>query len=151
MLSHFSSMNHDAKFRVMILDPNSDAARDNAQRIEAEGHEVVIVQTAAAALMQLETKPFDVLFCELFYPEQDGFEVCKSIAKVLENKAMPVPMMALTHTQNPEHIRLSYQSGAVNFVSKPLTLPKLHAAMSLLHHKQKKKPYFLPLRKQNPT
>lgn len=75
------------------------------------------------ALELLEGPPPDLVLLDVDMPGVDGFEVCRRIRQRWDAAALPVIMV--TGMDDLDSINRAYESGASDFVSKPINWPIL--------------------------
>ncbi len=56
--------------------------------LEKAGHHVSVAENGASALLQFQTRPFDLVFMDVQKPERDGFE---ATAAIREFERAPIP------------------------------------------------------------
>ncbi len=84
-------------------------------------HELVSVPSGFEALAQLEEREFAVVLLDLQMPVMDGVETATRIREVGHAHGQTVPIIFLTATEaNVPRVLHAYQSGAVDFIQKPL-------------------------------
>jgi two-component system, response regulator len=85
----------------------------------AFGDDVVVEEagTGETALERLEDRPLpDLVLLDLNLPGLGGLEVLREVRRNDQTRSLPV--VVLTSSQDPDHIRAAYESGANSFVSK---------------------------------
>lgn len=87
--------------------------------LEPEGYSIVAVNSGAQALEQLEAgHGFSLALLDIMMPGMSGFEVCQTLRRSFSLVELPVLM--LTAAILPEDIAAAFQSGANDFLYKPL-------------------------------
>lgn len=111
------------------------AAEDEPQMREmlrdyftAKGFEVTACRDGESALAALGEKEFDIIFLDIMMPRLDGLSVCRAV-----RRKNAVPIIFLTARSGEENELLGYGFGADDYVTKPFSLPVLHAkALALI-------------------
>ncbi len=121
-------MNPAAPLILVIEDET--AIRDNLRRfLMLEGYSVL---TAANGVLGLEavrqTKPALVL-CDVMMPEMTGFEVLENMRK--DPAFASTPVIFLTASAERESITQGLELGALDYVTKPFSLPDLASLIRL--------------------
>lgn len=94
----------------------------------AKNFEVTTCRDGEEALAKLEEREFDIVFLDIMMPKLDGLSVCRALRR--EN---PVPVIFLTARSGEENELLGYGFGGDDYVTKPFSLPVLHAkALALI-------------------
>ncbi len=91
----------------------------------AEHHDVDVVDTGEAALLQLsnDNTHIDLVILDVMLPGVDGFHVVAELRRA----GQFVPVLMLTARGRPEDVLLGFQSGADDYLPKPFELPILMA------------------------
>jgi signal transduction histidine kinase len=90
------------------------------------GNEEYIVATAQdgkTAIRKAKSTQFDIILLDVMMPEMDGFEVCNILKSYPATKNVPV--IFLTALNDPKNIKRAFQSGAVDYISKPFAKEEL--------------------------
>lgn len=94
----------------------------------AKNFDVTTCRDGEEALAKLEEREFDIVFLDIMMPKLDGLSVCRALRR--EN---PVPVIFLTARSGEENELLGYGFGGDDYVTKPFSLPVLHAkALALI-------------------
>ena len=100
---------------VLIVDDNRDAADSLAQLVSLFGHHVEIVHGGVEALASIESRPPDVVLCDIGMPGMDGYEVARRIREA----GVPMRLVAVTGYAQPEDLRQAAAAGFDEHVAKP--------------------------------
>ena len=105
----------------MVEDEESIASLVRAY-LERDGHRVVWVGTAAAALTALDREPVQLVVLDIGLPDRDGFDVCRQI-----RARFSVPIIMLTaRDEEPDRVA-AFEVGADDYVAKPFSPRELAA------------------------
>lgn len=88
--------------------------------IEIEG-----ANDGASALAFIAKRKPDLILMDVSMPLMDGFEVCKILKE--NEKFADIPIIFLTAKIQKEDIVRGFESGAVDYISKPFNLSELHS------------------------
>ncbi|GEM_PF-539257 len=109
--------------RVLVVE-DQPLDRDLIRRVlERAGHEVIAVESAAAALQQLEKQVPEVILCDVSMPGMDGLEFCRTVKQRLGDEFVPV--LFVTALTRPEHLVAGYEAGAEDYIEKPFDFDEL--------------------------
>jgi signal transduction histidine kinase/CheY-like chemotaxis protein len=93
------------------------------------GHSVDIASNGADAIAAVRSKPYDIVFMDIFMPGMSGQEATRHIRE-LPGIAGRVPVVALTANTAPEDEVLFLSAGMNGVLGKPVSLPELQAALT---------------------
>jgi signal transduction histidine kinase/ActR/RegA family two-component response regulator len=93
------------------------------------GHEPTLVDNGRAALERAGQGGWDLVLMDMQMPELDGLAATRAI-RALPGAAGQVPIVAMTANARPEDRQACLDAGMDDYVSKPIHLPDLQAALS---------------------
>src|SRR5579864_2722803 len=100
--------------------------------IVRDGKEAVDYLAGAEPYTDRVKHPFPkLLLLDLKMPRMDGFEVLSAVRQRLGFTRLPV--IVLTHSDNPADIRRAYELGATSYFQKPDSLEGLDEMIHVLH------------------
>jgi CheY-like chemotaxis protein len=112
-----------ARARVYVVDDDAD----NCQCVQLVMQEQMIQtsgsQDSSAALLELASENFDLIFLDINMPHMDGFELCERIRTLSNHEKTPV--VFLTGLATAEKRAQSLSSGGSDFLAKPFNLHEL--------------------------
>ena len=121
--------------RILIVEDEQHIADGLRFNLVAEQHDVDVVETGEAALVQLADHPsrFELVILDVMLPGIDGFGVVAGLRRV----GQFVPVLILTARGRPEDVLRGFESGADDYLAKPFELPILMARVqSLLRRRE---------------
>lgn len=102
--------------------------------LSAIGSKFVDAHNPTEAFQVLARQRVDLVICDMFLPEQNGFEFCRQLKSNRNTHLLPVLM--LTSVQGTEHEVEGFQSGADEYLQQPAHPSILRARVqSMLRHK----------------
>jgi diguanylate cyclase (GGDEF)-like protein len=104
--------------RLLIVDDDLVVRTLAAESLKAAGFEVSEAGDGPSGLAQIEQCRPDLLLLDLIMPGMDGYEVCRALRERPDLARMPVIM--LTGLQDSASIERAYESGATDFITKPI-------------------------------
>jgi putative two-component system response regulator len=121
--------------KILIVDDESGARAALEFLLRREGFEVRDAADGPTAIQECATFRPDLILLDIMMPGMDGFEVCRHIKATPETRLTPVVLITgLTATEDRI---MGINSGADDFLSKPIDLNELLArTRSLLRLKQ---------------
>jgi CheY-like chemotaxis protein len=117
-------MTHDAHPTILVVDDNQDNAEIIRQYLEAHGYPIAVAYDGEEALAQFETVRPSVVLLDVMMPGRDGWEVCRVMKQhpVLGSSVRVIMVTALGEWSDK---RQALQTGADDYVEKPVDLPQL--------------------------
>jgi CheY-like chemotaxis protein len=115
-------------FRRALKSAQIDASLD----VVHDGQEAVNYLAGTDGYGDRDKHPFPkLLLLDLRMPRMDGFEVLSAIRQRLGFTRLPV--IVLTHSDNPADVRRAYELGATSYFRKPDSLEGLDEMIHVLH------------------
>src|SRR5580698_529879 len=109
----------------MIVDDNPANLKLLEDMLLRQGHEVRSFPLGRLALAAAMKNPPNLILLDINMPEMNGYEVCERLRSTEELSGIPVIFLsALNETQ--DKVR-AFQSGAVDYISKPFQFEEVHA------------------------
>jgi DNA-binding response OmpR family regulator len=109
----------DAQLREIITD----------YLVEKSGR-IINIDTAKAGkegLLKSSEQEYDLLLLDVALPELDGFTICREVRQKSD-----VPIIFITARHQEKDRLYGYQLGCDDYISKPFSLPELHAKIIAL-------------------
>jgi len=110
----------EAKPLALVVDDVADVTDMLSVFLSHAGYEVVVADSAAAALAAARTMQFDVIVSDIGMPEMNGYELARAL------RAMPgyhlVPMIAVTGFSMYNDRGRALESGFNAHLTKPIDL-----------------------------
>jgi len=109
--------------RILIVEDEQHLADGLRFNLEAERHEVVIVDNGEEALARLDADPtrYDLVILDVMLPGIDGF----AVVAALRAQRRFVPVLMLTARGRSEDVLRGFEAGADDYLPKPFELPIL--------------------------
>jgi diguanylate cyclase (GGDEF)-like protein len=107
-----------ARANLLLVDDDTLLRRMTAKTLSHVGFKVSEAADGTRALARFAEQPSDLVLLDLEMPGLGGHEVCAGIRALPFGAA--VPILILTGRDDTESIELAYQSGATDFITKPI-------------------------------
>ncbi|WP_224982394.1 hybrid sensor histidine kinase/response regulator [Geomonas agri] len=105
------------RHHILIVDDSPTQAKLLEQMLAEQGYRVRTARNGSDALEVIRSGSPDLVISDILMPEMDGFELCRRVRQ-LHDKAQ-LPIILLTHLNDPADVLHSLEVGADYFVSKP--------------------------------
>jgi two-component system sensor histidine kinase/response regulator len=113
---------------IMIVDDNPANLKLLEDMLLQQGHEVRSFPLGRLALASALKSPPALILLDINMPEMNGYEVCERLKAASELSDIPVIFLsALNDTQDKVK---AFQSGAVDYMSKPFEFEEVHARVA---------------------
>lgn len=110
---------------VLIVDDDRTARETVVSMLEGEDYDLQLAKDGMEALQILEELQPDVVLLDIMLPGMDGFEVCRRIRATPQ--LAEVPILMLTALDDRDSLIRALESGADDFLSKPVDRRELIA------------------------
>jgi CheY-like chemotaxis protein len=104
--------------KILVVDDEADVRNLTKMMLEGAGYEVAEASDGDQALAMVAAGVPDLVLLDVVMPGKSGFEVCRALKA--EEKTRKVPVIIFTVLGRDVDFRLSMESGADEFLSKPL-------------------------------
>lgn len=125
--------------RILLIDNNLDDMAVLASLLEAEGYETRSIGRSPDVLESFHEFQPDLLLLYTSMPEVNGYEICSSLKKIPETAGTPV--IFLSRQTSVKHKIKAFQSGGVDYISKPYQneelLARIKTQLNLLETRRK--------------
>ena len=110
---------------VLVVDDEAIVLKSCQAVLEAEGWEVALAGSVAAALALIDVEPPALLLVDVKMPVQDGMH----LMRCLKQRGSGIPVVIMSGYSTLETIREAEDLGAVAFIAKPFTPDELAATL----------------------
>ena len=112
-------------FLILVVDDIADNLKVVGDMLEGAGYDVTFAISGQQALERIATARPDLVLLDLMMPEMDGIQVCQSLKA--DSSYEEIPIIFLTASHERQNLLKAFDSGAVDYITKPLYLPELLA------------------------
>ncbi len=113
--------------RILIIDDNPKNIQVLASILNQNGYDSEFALNGASGLNWLESEPFDLLLLDVMMPDEDGFEVCKTIRS--NNRFKELPIIFVTAKADRESLVMGFEVGGDDYLIKPFDSKELLARL----------------------
>jgi putative two-component system response regulator len=111
--------------RILIVDDDCNIRNVLSHFLKADGYEVLTAQDGSEGLtLGTENQP-DLILTDVDMPEMDGFEMCRRLKENPSTRFIPIVMV--TGRDASEDKMSAWDSGADDFLTKPLHVVEVRA------------------------
>jgi putative two-component system response regulator len=116
--------------RILVVDDNQDIMGLMQELLATRGYEVVAVPDAVQAEVEVLRHPPDLILSDVIMPGKSGYELCRELK---ENPATRlIPFVLITGLTDRQDRLLGIESGADDFLNKPIFAEELFARVKSL-------------------
>jgi two-component system copper resistance phosphate regulon response regulator CusR len=109
--------------RILIVEDETKVAHALREGLEREKYEVVVAPTGEEGFFLVNAQEFDLVILDLMLPGRDGLQVLSTLRK----RGLQTPVLILTARDAIEDRVRGLDSGADDYLVKPLAFPELLA------------------------
>lgn len=121
------------KLRLLIVDDDPDVLDMLRTYLSAHDMEIFTAENGVEALKRLKEKEFELVLSDVMMPEMNGIELLKRVSSEHPN----VAIIMLTSMDETKIATQAMQSGAFDYILKPVEFPQLNISISNALAKQK--------------
>jgi sensor histidine kinase YesM len=118
------------KSRVLAVDDDSVNLKVMYSLLSADRFEVKTAAGGQEALQLLDSEPFDLVISDVMMPVMSGYELTRRIRERFSVTELPV--LLITARNQPDDIYAGFQSGANDYVTKPVNALELRTRVHFL-------------------
>jgi DNA-binding response OmpR family regulator/DNA-binding CsgD family transcriptional regulator len=107
-----------SRYTVVVVDDSVDSLNFLTDALEDAGLTVLVALTGESAISLIDRVGPDIVLMDALMPGIDGFETCRRLKGNPANTDLPVIFM--TGLSQTEHIIRGFQSGGIDYVTKPV-------------------------------
>lgn len=115
---------------VLVVDDLAPNLKLLEAKLTAEYYDVITATNGFEAIEQAQTNHPDIILLDVMMPGMDGFETCKKLKA--DPKTSHIPVVMVTALNEPSDRVRGLESGADDFLTKPINDTALFARVSSL-------------------
>jgi DNA-binding response OmpR family regulator len=102
--------------RILLVDDTPECLQFLDARLRALGYFTTIVHDGAQAIESVASDKPDLVVLDITMPEVNGYQACREIKRLKAD----LPVLVLTGRTDPAHKFWALESGADEFLTKPI-------------------------------
>ncbi|MFN8255123.1 MAG: hybrid sensor histidine kinase/response regulator [Bacteroidales bacterium] len=114
--------------KILIIDDIASNIQVVANLLKKNNYNISYAQSGKAGIERAQQANFDLILLDIMMPEMDGYEVCLQLKKDIKTK--DIPIIFLTAKTTEESLKRGFESGAVDFITKPFKADELLARVA---------------------
>ena len=118
----------DKKVRILIVDDDQVNLKVVSSLLQEKGYKIALALNGKSALDILDENKIDMILLDIMMPGMDGFEVCKRIKD--KKEIADIPIIFLTAKTDTDDIVKAFQTGGVDYITKPFKKEELFARVN---------------------
>ena len=118
------------KPRILCVEDEPDVLKFLEALLVPNGYEVIKVENGEEALGKIIEESIDLVLSDVLMPKIDGFELCKRIKA--DERCRNIPVILITGLSDKEDRIKGIESGAEDFISKPIDPREVLARIKML-------------------
>jgi CheY-like chemotaxis protein/DNA-binding CsgD family transcriptional regulator len=115
---------------ILVVDDEPDIRLLTKLNLERDGHRILTAGDGAEALAAVQESPPDLILLDVMMPDVDGWAVLDQLKTHLGKPFSDIPVILLTALGTPMDRVKGGIEGAVLFLTKPIDLDALRAAVA---------------------
>jgi len=116
--------------KILVIEDNPDFLETVSDIFELEGYKVITALDGSEGLRKVREDKPDLLILDIMLPDVDGFEVCHCLRA--DPKTARLPIIMLTARTLPEEQKMGFETGADDYLTKPVAPSELLARVKAL-------------------
>jgi DNA-binding response OmpR family regulator len=114
---------------VLIIEDDPDLAANVGEYLQSRGATADFAGDGLTGLHLAAVNPYDAIVLDLTLPGLDGLSLCRRL-RASARRATPVLMLTARDTERDK--LAGFDAGADDYLTKPFSLPELHARLQAL-------------------
>jgi len=117
------------EMKILLVEDHPESRRTLQRLIERRGHEVVAVDNAEEAELELRKQAFSFLILDWMLPGKSGVELCQELRAAPNGEELFI--LLVTARDDPQDLERALEAGANDYLIKPLDPARLNVRLSV--------------------
>lgn len=131
-------MSQERRRKILVIDDSNLSRNIIRETLEKSGFEVYLAESGEKGLAEVAARVPDLILLDVVMPGLSGWEACLRLKQAAPKKA--VPIVIVTSKNAPQDMLHSFESGADEFLNKPVPPEDLVKMINRLLGSEKFKP-----------
>lgn len=105
--------------RILVIDDDQSLLQMMSLMLKRAGHQTILANSGEEGIEIARRDQPDAAIVDVMMPQLSGYEVCRILRE--DPRTMDIPLLILTALSQREHREQAEDSGADDFVTKPVT------------------------------
>ena len=114
--------------RILLAEDNDVNQKLALRVLQGFGYRADVAANGLEVLTALKRQPYDLVLMDIQMPEMDGLEATRTIVRTQSDKQRP-RIVGMSANAMREDIDAAMQAGMDGYVTKPITIPAIRAAL----------------------
>jgi len=119
LLSLMTTQSTEIRKSVLVVDDEETILQMAKRYVINAGYEPILARNAEEALAAAAKNAPDLILLDVMMPQMNGFELCRKFREDARLTKIPIIIVTALHSKSDEQI--SVNSGATEFVVKPIS------------------------------
>jgi len=119
--------------KILVIDDQTENVFYLQDRLQKEGFTVISANSGRTGIEAAITQLPDLILLDIMMPEISGLEVCRFLTR--DSRTSRIPIILVTAKTSAEDMREGLQSGAVDYIKKPINkiemLARINSALKV--------------------
>ena len=116
--------------RIFVIDDDPELLMMVGMILRRAGHETILASDSVEGAERLIKEKPDLLILDLMMPHMSGFEVCRKIRSTPDVSKLPIMILTARIQENDREA--AFESGATDYMTKPITSRQLTSRVEQL-------------------
>lgn len=109
-------------YHILVVENDHDTGKILKKKLE-KYYQVILTSKAKDALLIMQSQDVDLIISDVYMPEIDGYELCKTVKQ--NEKTKHIPVVLISSDKSQESKIKGFQAGADVFLQKPINIQEL--------------------------
>lgn len=113
------------RFKLLIVDDIPENIKVLGNSLQHDGYVISFATNGEQAIDMAMKNELDLILLDIMMPGMDGYQVCRQLKE--EDRTRHIPIIFITAKTEKEDIVRGFETGAVDYVTKPFNTAELSA------------------------